>query len=82
MFMMPAIDIGLMKLKQKLERKLWLLVAEDLLVRNLPEIGPGQPFGHSPLWLLSSHSGDLAIRYSVQRLPEGSTGFGRTHSSD
>lgn len=66
MFMMPAINIGLMKLKQKLERKLWLLMAGDLLVRNLPKIDPEQPSGHSPLWHLSTHSGDLAIRNSVQ----------------
>jgi hypothetical protein len=41
-------------------------MVEDLLVRNLPEIRLGQPSGHSPLWLLSSLSGDLTIRYSVQ----------------
>jgi hypothetical protein len=38
--MMPTIDIGLMKLKQKLERKLWLLMAEGLYV-IFPRLAPG-----------------------------------------
>jgi hypothetical protein len=67
-YLLLAIDFGLQKLTYRLEWELRLLMAEDLLVDNLPEIDPGLSSGYIPLWLLLDHSEDLAIRYSIQEV--------------